>query len=101
MKLLIITCIKEYKDDTVRLFKNAKITAFSNTDIHGFKTSDAENLISNWFSSSTDNVKSILFFTFTEIEKIDVLLKEVKSFNDQIESDNPLRAIVLDIEKFV
>ena len=101
MKLLIITCIKEYKDDTVRLFKNAKITAFSNTDINGFKTSDPENLISNWFSSSTDNVKSILFFTFTEIEKIDVLLKEVKSFNDQIDSDNPLRAIVLDIEKFV
>jgi len=101
MKLLILTSIKEYKKDTVRLFKKAKINAFSNTDINGFKTADPENLINNWFSSSTDNVKSILFFTFTEKEKIDVLLDEVKSFNDQIESDNPLRAIVLDIEKFV
>ncbi len=101
MKLLIITSIKEYKEETVKLFKKAKITAFSNTDINGFKTSDPENLINNWFSSSTDNVKSILFFTFTDSDKIEVLLKEVKSFNDQIESDNPLRAIVLDIEKFV
>lgn len=101
MKLLILTSIKEYKKDTVRLFKKAQINAFSNADINGFKTADPENLINNWFSSSTDNVKSILFFTFTEKEKIDVLLKEVKSFNDQIESKNPLRAIVLDIEKLV
>jgi hypothetical protein len=101
MKFLIITCIKEYEKETVSLFEKAKITTFSNTDINGFKTADTENLISNWFSSSTDNVKSILFFTFTEKEKIDILLEEVKNFNENIESNNPLRAIVLDIEKFI
>ncbi len=101
MKLLILTSIKEYKKETVRLFKKAKITAFSNADINGFKASDPENLINNWFSSSTDNVKSILFFTFTDELKINDMLKEVKLFNDQIDSDNPLRAIVMDIEKFV
>ncbi len=101
MKFLIITCIKEYEKETVRLFKKAQITAFSNMDINGFKTADTENLINNWFSSSTDNVRSILFFTFTEKKKIDILLEEVQLFNKNIESDNPLRAIVLDIEKFV
>lgn len=101
MKLLILTTIKEYKKETVQLFKKAKITAFSNTDINGFKTSDPDNLIDNWFSSSTDNVKSILFFTFTEKHKIDRLIEEVKIFNEQIESDNPLRVIVLDVEKYV
>lgn len=101
MKLLIITSVKQYEKETVRLLKKANITAFSNADINGFKTSDKENLISNWFSSATDNVKSILFFTFTENEKIDVLLHEINIFNAALESDNPLRAIVLDVEKFV
>ncbi|MDH3323577.1 MAG: hypothetical protein OEM04_11340 [Flavobacteriaceae bacterium] len=101
MKFLIITCIKEYEKETVELFKQAQITAFSNMDINGFKTQDTENLISNWFSSSTDNVKSILFFTFTDPEKIDSLLENVKIFNNKTESNNPLRAIVLDVEKFV
>ena len=70
-------------------------------DINGFKTQGTENLIDNWFSSSTDNVKSILFFTFTDKEKIGSLLEEVKIFNKNTESNNPLRAIVLDIKNFV
>jgi len=101
MQLLIITTVKEYEKETVRLFKKSEITAFSNANINGFKTDDSENLISNWFSSTTDNIKSILFFTFTEKEKIDVLLSEIKTFNAAIESENPLRAIVLSVEKFV
>jgi len=101
MKFLILTCIKEFEKETVSLFKKAKITAFSNMDINGFKTQDHENLINNWFSSSTDNIKSILFFTFTDEEKINTLLEEVKIFNQNTESNNPLRAIVLDIEKFI
>lgn len=101
MKLLIVTCIKEYEKETIELFMKANITAFSNTDINGFKTNDVQNLISNWFSSSTSNVNSSLFFTFTDKERIDKLLEEAKIFNDNTKSNNPLRAIVLDIEKFV
>ncbi len=101
MKLLIITSVKEYEKETVRLFKKAGITAFSNAEINGFKTTDTENLISNWFSSTTDNVRSILFFTFTEKEKIDFMLVEIKTFNASMESENPLRAIVLPIENFI
>ena len=99
MKLLIVTCIKE--KETVELFMKAHITAFSNTDINGFKSNTAQNLISNWFSSSTDHVNSVLFFTFAEIDKIDKMLMETKKFNENTKSNNPLRAIVLDIEKFV
>lgn len=101
MKLLVITSVKEYEKETVRLFKKSGITAFSNADINGFKTADTENLISNWFSSTTDNVRSVLFFTFTEKKKIDILLKEIQTFNASIKSENPLRAIVLPVENFV
>ena len=100
MKLLIVTAVKSYEKEAVKLFKQAGILAFSNTDINGFRALDQEDLIDNWFSSSTQNVKSVLFFTFTEEEKIDLLLKELEILNARIESENPPRAIVLNIEKF-
>jgi len=101
MKFLIITSVKEHEKDVLNLFKKAKITAFSDVDINGFKTNSAENLIDNWFSNSTDKIRSTLFFTFTEKEKITVLLEAFKQFNQQKNLINPLRAIVLDVAQFI
>jgi hypothetical protein len=100
MKLLVITAVKSFEKEAVKLFKKAGITAFSNTDINGFKSDDQENLIDNWFSSSSSKVNSILFFTFSEAHKINTLLNELEAFNQKIESDNPIRAIVLNVEKY-
>ncbi|MDN3644289.1 hypothetical protein QWY87_16360 [Lutimonas halocynthiae] len=99
MKLLILTAVKSYEKQAVQLFRKAEIMAFSNADINGFKTLDNENLIDNWFSNSSENVRSILFFSFSEERKIDKLLEELAVLNTEIKSDNPLRAIVLNIEK--
>ena len=100
MKLLVLTAVKSYEKDAIRLFKKARISTFSNAEINGFRSDDHENLIDNWFSSSSEKVKSILFFTFTEEQRIDSLLDELEVFNASIESNNPIRAIVLNIEKF-
>ena len=100
MKLLIVTAVKSYEKQAVKLFKKARILAFSNKDINGFKTLDQEDLIDNWFSSSSQNVKSVLFFTFSEEDKIELLLKELEVLNMTVENGNPLRAIVLNIEKY-
>ena len=101
MKLLIVTAVKAFEKEALKLFKTAKISAFSSGDINGFKTDDHENLIDNWFSSSTDKVQSVLFFTFEEQHKIEILLDQLNEFNKGIESDNPMKAIVLPIERFV
>lgn len=100
MKLLLVTAVKSYQKQVVQLFKKAGILAFSSTDINGFKALDHEDLIDNWFSGSTQNVKSVLFFTFSDQENINLLLKELERLNSSIESDNPIRGIVLNIEKF-
>jgi len=100
MKLLLITAVKSHQKQVAQLFKKSGILAFSNTDINGFKALDQEDLIDNWFSGSSQNVKSILFFTFSEEENINLLLKELELINSNIESENPIRAIVLNIEKF-
>ena len=101
MKLLIVTAVKSFEKETLKLFKKAKINAFSSGDINGFKTEDHENLIDNWFSNSTDKIQSVLFFTFEEQHKIEVLLEQLQTYNQEIESDNPIKAIVLPIERFV
>lgn len=101
MKLLILTAVKSYEKEAIGLFKTAEINAFSNAEINGFKSDDHENLIDNWFSSSSEKVKSILFFTFAEEAKINTLLKGLEEFNKNMKSDNPLRAVVLNIEKFL
>ncbi|MGI9533230.1 hypothetical protein [Lutimonas sp.] len=99
MKLLIITAVKSYEKQALQLFKEAGILAFSHADINGFKAMNEENLIDNWFSNAAENIKSVLFFTFTEEKKIDSLLEELNQVNKNIKSDNPLKAIVLAIEK--
>lgn len=101
MKFLIVTLVKEFEKDVLKLFKDANITSFSNVDINGFKSTSVENLIDNWFSNSTDKVQSTMFFTFTEKEKINTLLTEIKIFNEQKHLTNPLRAIVLDVVQFI
>lgn len=101
MKLLVVTAVKDFEKEVLRLFKAAKIHAFSSGDINGFKTEDHENLIDNWFSSSSDKVRSVLFFTFADESRIEILLSSLKKFNENIQSDNPMKAIVLPIERFV
>lgn len=101
MKFLIVTSVKQYEKELLNLFKKSEIIAFSNVDINGFKATSVENLIDNWFSNSSDKVASSLFFTFTEKDKIAILLAEIKQFNQQKNLINPLRAIVLDVSQFI
>jgi len=101
MKLLIVTSVIEFEKEVLKLFKKAKITSFSNTSINGFKSTNTENLIDNWFSNTEDKIHSTLFFTFTEKEKIDILLDGIKKINNQKKLINPLRAIVLEVSKFI
>ena len=79
MKLLIITAVKSYEKEAVKLFKKAGIFAFSNAEINGFKALDQEDLIDNWFSSSTRKCKINTFFYFCRRRKIDRLLKEMEA----------------------
>ena len=101
MKLLILTAVKTYEKEAIGLFKTAQINAFSSADINGFKTEDHENLIDNWFSSSSDKMRSLMFFSFTDEKKIDQLLIELEKLNKNLSESNPIRAIVLNIEKFL
>ena len=42
-----------------------------------------------------------MFFSFTDDEHIDNLFDLIKAFNKNLETNNPMKAIVVPIEKFI
>ena len=58
-------------------------------------------MASNWFSSEKLGNESIMFFSFTNKEKIDALFNLIEEFNKNLETNNPLKAIVVPVERFI
>jgi hypothetical protein len=101
MKLVIVTAVEQFRKDVLKLFKNANIENFSSSDIDGYKNGPTLSMASNWFSDGKGGNESSLFFSFTDDEHIDTLFNLIKEFNKNLETNNPLKAIVVPIEKFI
>ncbi|PWK18502.1 hypothetical protein [Xanthomarina spongicola] len=101
MKLVIVTAVEEFQKDVLKLFKNAKIESFSSSDIDGYKNAASLLMTNSWFPSVKGGNESSLFFSFTEDEKIDSLFSLIKEFNNNLETNNPIKAIVVPIEKYI
>ena len=101
MKLLIVTVVEDYHKDVVQLFKDAKIENFSESDIEGYKTSTALLMTSSWFPSEKGTADSRMFFSLTEDEAIDKAFELIKAFNRKLVTYNPIKAVVVPIEKYI
>lgn len=99
MKLLIVTAVNEYQKEVLRLFRASKIENFSGSDIEGFKNGGSFMLNSSWFPSERSGADSSMFFSFTQNDKIDVFFDLVEQFNQDIETNNPIHAVVVPIER--
>lgn len=101
MKLLIVTVVAQFEKEVLQLFKKANIENFSSSDIDGYKNPAAMVRTSSWFPSEKGGVESSLFFSFTEEENIDRMFTLLKGFNAKLETNNPIKAVVVPIEKFI
>ena len=101
MKLVIVTSVEEFHNEVSKLFKKGNIKNYSKLNIEGYKKGNLEGLSSNWFAADKHGNESKMFFSFTEEENIDALFELIKEFNDKIETNNPIRAIVVPIEKYI
>lgn len=101
MKLVIVTAVEKFQKDVLKLFEKANIENFSSSEIDGYKNGTSLLIASNWFSGEKGSNESSLFFSFTENENIDTLFNLIKEFNTNLETNNPLKAIVVPIEKFI
>ena len=99
MKLLLVTSVEEFHNDIIQMFKDAKIESFSESDIGGHKKNSSVLVSTNWFAAEKSGTQSNLFFSFTEEKKIDKLFLLLEEYNQNLETNNPIKAVVLPIEK--
>ncbi len=101
MKLVIITAVEEFHNDLLQIFKKAEIKNVSESEIDGYKNIPTVLTSTNWFGSKKGGVNSIMLFSFTEKEKIDTLFDLLETYNKNLKTNNPVKAIVLPIERFI
>ncbi len=101
MKLVMVTAVEEFQKDILKLFETANIENFSSSDIDGHKNGSSLLMASNWFSGEKGGNKSSLFFSFTDDEHIDELFTILKEYNRNLETNNPIKAVVVPIEKYI
>ncbi|QVY64737.1 hypothetical protein [Polaribacter sp. Q13] len=101
MKLVIVTAVEEFQKEVLKIFKKANIENFSSSDIDGYKNAPSLLKASNWFSAEKNGNESIMFFSFTKEEKIDGLFNLIAAFNNNAETNNPVRGIVLPVERYI
>ncbi|MGB5610279.1 hypothetical protein [Eudoraea sp.] len=101
MKLLIVTVVDQFDEDILRLFKKANIESFSGSEIDGYKQQATMLMTSKWFPAVKGGVESSLFFSFTEDDKIDVIFSLIEEFNKNLVTNNPIKAIVVPIERSI
>ncbi|APS38967.1 hypothetical protein [Salegentibacter sp. T436] len=101
MKLLIVTSVAEFQKEILSIFKKANIEAFSRTEIDGYKNTNSVIATVSWFPGEKGGNESLMFFSFTENEKIELLFDLVSEFNENLETNNPIRAAVVNIENYI
>ncbi|MGX1023804.1 hypothetical protein [Flavobacterium sp. CS20] len=101
MKLVILTAVESYQKDIYKLFKKANIESYSGSEIEGFKNNNQILATSSWFPSIKGASESVMFFSFTENKNIETLFQLIEEYNQNIETNNPIRAVVCPIEKFI
>jgi len=100
MKLVFVTAVEEFQTAILKIFKKAAIENLSTTEISGFKNIPLE-ISSNWFSAGKNGNDSTLFFSFTDDEHIDMLFNLIEDFNKNLETKNPIKGVVLPVERFI
>lgn len=101
MKLLLITCLKEYLGDVSKIFAQGNIEVFSTSDIIGHREGAAHNMLDDWFVSGGEEVDSIMIFTFTSDENAATGLQLIKEHNETMKLDFPIRAFMMPVDQAV
>ena len=99
MKLLIVTCLKEYQQITAKIFEQAGITVFSVSETVGFKGNDGGNPMDSWFSAGREHFNSVFLFSFTTSEGAESAMKGILAYNTENKTGFPIRAFIVPVEK--
>lgn len=101
MKLVIVTFVEQFRKEVLQLFKKAGIENFSSSEIDGYKNPSSFLMSTSWFPGESGGADSNMFFSFTEEDNIEILFGLIQEFNTHLETNNPIKAVVVPIEKYI
>lgn len=99
MKLLVITAIKEFKKDILKMLKEAGVRNFSYREVTGFQDNSEDRVDLNWFASDMNENESILFYAFVSKENVESFFNLVQIYNSMEGNKSRVHVAVLNIEK--
>ncbi len=98
MKLLIVTCLRDFKDDVSGIFHQAGVRVFSVSETTGVKDEHDENLLDDWFGNRDGEFDSLILFSFTNANTSAKALSLIKEYNVANGDAFPIRAFILPVE---
>ena len=98
MKLLIVTCLRDYKDAVANIFHEAGVRVFSMSDTTGVKDEHDQNLLDDWFGNRDGEFDSLILFSFTNADTSAKALSLIKEYNVANGDAFPIRAFILPVE---
>ena len=98
MKLLVVVGVNHFNKEIKRILDESGISIYSQTNIVGHNEMVEENLSANWFASTSEFQKSVLYFSFTGSAKAESVLKLVNKQNETIDSTSRIRAFIMPVE---
>lgn len=99
MKLLVITAIKEFKKDILKLLKEAGVKNFSYREVTGHQDNSGDMVDLNWFASDMNENESILFYAFVNKDNLESFFNLVEIYNSLQGNKSRIHLAVLNIEK--
>lgn len=99
MKLFIVTSLKDYQDDVIKIFKKAEIAVFSITDVVGVKDNQHADLMEEWFASGDEKFDSLMIFSFTSDQSAEDGMELIEKYNQSNNTGFPVRAFIVPVEK--
>ena len=96
-----MTVVKEFQNIILQLFKKADIKSLSTLEIDGHKSKSPRLIASDWFASTKTGNESVMLFSFTDNHHLDILFNLITEFNSNLKTNNPVKAVVVPIEKYI
>lgn len=99
MKMIVITAIRLFEVDIVKMLKENNVNAFSSTELVGHANKKSSNNSDNWFGGGNGHKESMLFFAFIPEQNVDTVFHAVEDFNEKQTTESRIHLAVLNVEK--
>jgi nitrogen regulatory protein PII len=100
MKMIAIMCLEHCSKQVRKIFKDFEVSVFSELDVRGY-SSDKTSQIGWWPGDHEQPNYSSLCFAIITKEKAEEIMDAIEKMSKDNDSDYPVRAFLMDVERMI